>query len=112
MLSSSGRQQRLARVVTSLTSYLFHRSIRQCPKVSEYFRRFRRIHHSLREENADHSLCRIGVRGCTEAAGPTETAGSMEYFVALNVHRHSEAPAGERTEEDFRSRALLSRKLI
>src|SRR6266704_139064 len=91
---------------------LFHCSIRQCPEVGEYLRRFRRIHHALREEDADHSLCRISVGRCAEAAGPTESAWCAEDVVALNVHRHSEAPAAIRTEKDFGPCALLRRELI
>src|ERR1700687_2440490 len=90
---------------------LFHCSIRQCPEVGEYLRRLRRIHHALREEDADHSLCRIGVGRCAEAPVPTESAGGMEDFVALNVDRHSEAPTGMRAEEDFGPCALLRRNM-
>jgi hypothetical protein len=83
---------------------LFHCSVRQCPEVGEHVRRFRRIHHALREEDADHSLCRIGVCRCAEAAVPTESAWGAEDFVALNVHRHSETPAAMRTQKDFGAR--------
>ncbi len=36
----------------------------------------------------------------------------MPGLVALNVHRHSEAPAAIRTEKDFGPCALLRRELI
>jgi hypothetical protein len=68
---------------------LFHCSIRQCPEVGEYLRRFRRIHQALREEDADHALCRIGVCRCAEASGLTEPARGVEDLVAPDVHRHS-----------------------
>ena len=42
-------------------------------KVGEYLRRFRRIHHVLREEDADHSLYGIGVRRGAKAAVPPES---------------------------------------
>src|SRR5216683_2302649 len=96
----------------SNTCCLFHCSVRQRPEVREYLRRFRRIHHALREEYTDHSLCRIGVCRCAEAAGPPEPARGMEDFFAPNVHRHSEAPAAMLTEEYFGARALLRRELI
>src|SRR5260221_11764654 len=91
---------------------LSHCSVRQRPEVGEHLRRFRRIHHALREEDADHSLCRIGVCRCAEAAVPTESAWGAEDFVALNVHRHSDAPAAIRAEKDFGPCALLRRELI
>src|ERR1700730_6262684 len=113
MLSSSGRAtaSRAGRS-QSYPTRLFHCSVHQCPKVGEYPRRFRRIHHALREEDADHSLCGVGIRGCTEPSGPTETAGGVEDFVTLNVYRHSEAPAGKRAKKDFRPSALVRREVI
>src|SRR5215469_1467689 len=80
---------------------LFHCSIRQRPKVSEYLRRFRRIHHALCEEDADHSLCRIDICRCAKAAVPTKATRCAEDFVTLNFHRHAEAPAAIGTEKDF-----------
>src|SRR5436309_788398 len=91
---------------------LFHRSIRQSPEVGEYLRRFRRIHHALREEDADHSLGRIGICRCSESARPAEPARTLVNLLAPDVHRHSEAPTGMRTEEDFGPCALLRREVI
>src|SRR5438874_7717459 len=91
---------------------MFHGGVSERPEVAEDFRRLWRIHHALREEDADHSLCRIGVGRCAEAAGPTESAWCAEDVVALNVHRHSEAPAAIRTEKDLGPCALLRRELI
>src|SRR5215212_10368366 len=91
---------------------LFHCSIRQCPKVGEYLWRFRRIHHALREQDADHPLCGIGVCRCAEAASPTESAWCVKDFFALNVHCHSETPAAMHTEKDLGSCTLLRHELI
>jgi hypothetical protein len=86
--------------------------VRQCPEVGEYLRRFRRIHHALREEDADHSLYGIGVRRGPKATVPPESASSTEDFVALNIHRYSESPAAMDTEKDFGICALLRRELM
>src|SRR6185437_12097579 len=93
-------------------SYLFHGSIRQRPEVGVKSRLFRRLHHALLEEDPDHSLRRIGVCRGAEAAVLTESAWGMKDFVALNAHRHAEAPAGMGAEKAARPRALLSRDLI
>ena len=87
----------------TLLSCLLHCSVSQCPEVGEYLRRFRRIHHALREEDADHSLYGIGVRRGAKAAVPPESAWGTEDFVALNIHRHSESPAAMDTEKRFRN---------
>src|SRR5580704_8318663 len=63
---------------------LFHCSIRKCPEVGESLRRFGRIHHALGEEDAEHSLCGIGVGRCAEAAVPTESARCVRVLLALN----------------------------
>ena len=68
---------------------LFHCSIRQCPEVGEHLRRFRRIHHALRKEDADHSLCRIGVCRCAEAAVERPT---VVMFSSLRSSTGNAAP--------------------
>jgi hypothetical protein len=56
-------------------------------------------HHALGKEDADHSLLRIVVGGCAEAAGPAVAAWGVEDLPTLDVYRHSEAPAGKIAEE-------------
>src|ERR1700730_12309713 len=91
---------------------LLHCSARKCPEIGEYFGGFRRIHHALGEEDADHSLSRIGVCGCAVAAGPAESAWGVEDLSTLDVYRHSEAPAGIVAEKDFGACSLLGLELI
>lgn len=91
---------------------LLHCSVCQRPEVGEDLWRLRGIHHSLREEDADHCFLRIVVGGCAEAAGPAVAAWSMEDLSSLNVHRYSETPTGIIPEKNFGACALLRGELV
>src|SRR5215831_5650696 len=84
MTDKTGCFQRLL-----VVCYLFHRSIRQCPEVGKYFRRFWRIHHALREQDTNHFFLRINVGSCAETTSPTETVWIMIDFLASYIYRKS-----------------------
>src|SRR5258708_33150840 len=91
---------------------LLHCSVGQGPEVGEYFWRGRGIHHSLGEEDADHSLLWIVISGCAENAGPAVAAGGVEDLAAVNVYRRSEAPTGKDAQADLGALALLRGEMI
>src|SRR5215467_9485296 len=93
-------------------SGLFHCSVSEGPEIGKHSRRFGRIHHALREEDADHFLGGIGVGRGAEAPVPAEAARVVKGFVPQNVHCHPQAPARMSTEKDFAIRALPRRQMI
>lgn len=85
----SGLGEGLAGLPPALSSWLHQHCIRQGPEISEYLRRFRRVHHSLGQQDSDHSFRWIRVSRSSKSSGPTESA------------------RGGRSSPDFESLAVL-----